>query len=89
MDRGVVDANPLDENIPLGGLLQPGHHSQQGGFPASRGTQQGHQRALFDVEIHFFDGDNLAESFQDTFKLHHGLFLAGSHVRLSPLFCRF
>ncbi len=63
VDRCVVDPVPLDENIAFGGLLQTGHHAQQGGLPASGRTQQRHQSPLFDVKIHFFNGDNVAEPF--------------------------
>ena len=63
VDRGVVDPDPLDENIAFGGLLQPGHHAQQGGLAASGRAQQRHQAPFFDVKIHFLNGDNVAEPF--------------------------
>jgi hypothetical protein len=63
VDRGVVDAFAFDENIAFGGLLQAGHHAQQGGLAASGRAQQGHQAAFLDVKIHFFDSHDFAESF--------------------------
>ena len=75
MNRNIVDTLTLNEYIPLRRLLQSGQHPKQGGLTAARRSKKCHQAALFDIKIHFFDSNDIAETFIDAFELHHGLLL--------------
>ena len=77
VNRHVVDAHTLDEDIAFRRLLQAGHHPQQSGLAAARGAEESDETALFDVEVHFLHCQDIVETLQNAPELHHGLLAAG------------
>src|SRR4029453_1793607 len=49
--RRVVDALPVDADLPLARLLQPGDGAQQGGLAAPRGAEEDEVLALLGGQV--------------------------------------
>ena len=61
--RGCAgDIGPVEENPPACRLLEPGDHSEQGGFAASARSQQREKFATVDVERNAIDRREITES---------------------------
>ena len=59
-DAGVVLA--VDHDPALVGFLEPGDHTQQRRFAAARGTEQGGQAPVGDVDRDVVEGDEVSEA---------------------------
>ena len=58
--RQVGDVAGVDQDRPLGDVLEPGDHSQQGGFAAPRRADEDKELARVDLERHVVDGEHVA-----------------------------
>jgi hypothetical protein len=52
----LVDPLAADQELTLGDVLQSGDHPERRGLPAARRTDENHELAVLDVEIHVLDG---------------------------------
>src|SRR5690606_39691529 len=67
--RCVGDVLSIDQDTARRRLFQPGHQPQQGGFPASRRTDEHHEFAVLDLEIGAGDDYLVAERFLQALEL--------------------
>ena len=61
---------PVDEDLTLVGIINPGDHIHQGRFSASVLAEDGKDLAVTKIKVHVFVRDDLrAEAFRDPFQL--------------------
>ena len=70
--RDVVDHPVADAQGPLGDLLESGDHPQLGGLAAPRGTDQDHELAIPDLEVHVLHDGEVAVDLDDVVECHGG-----------------
>src|SRR5262245_52381863 len=56
---GHIDA--VEQDLTVGGLLEPGEHAQRGGLAAARGAEQGEELARLDLEVDAVDRSDAVE----------------------------
>ena len=66
VDRALVrrrlrDVDPVDEDLAVGRLLEPGQHAQRRGLAAARGPEQREELARLDLEVDAVDGGDAVE----------------------------
>ena len=83
--RQPHDVLPGQQDLPGGGALKAGQHTQQGGLAAAGGTQQGEDLALLDIQCDLIYRKHIVEVFDDAVDLQEwlpaGLCRAGVVVR--------
>lgn len=67
VDRSLVrwssgDVNPVEQNCPGGGLLEPGDHPQQSGFAATARAEKGEKLTAMNVERDAIDRREIGKS---------------------------
>jgi hypothetical protein len=59
--RGAGHVDPVEQDAPVGGLLEPGHQPQGGRLAAARGAEQGEELAAGHVQVDAVDGGDVLE----------------------------
>jgi hypothetical protein len=59
--RGAGHVDPIEQDAPGGGLLEPGDQPQGGRLAAARGAEQGEELASGHVQVDAGDGGHVLE----------------------------
>ena len=66
----------IDRDDTFGGGFQPSNHPEGGGFPTSRGAEQGYEGTVLDSEVQIIYGYKFSKTFGNVFQFylwHEGL----------------
>ncbi len=76
--RDAGDRSPVEEDLALGRLLEPGDHAQGRRLAAAGRPEQAREGAARDLQRHPVDRDDIAEPLRDVDELDIGGITAGS-----------
>jgi hypothetical protein len=68
----VVDYGVPDREGPMGHVFETSHHTQGGGLPAPRWTQEDQELTIGDLQVEVVDGGDVPEGLADAVKRNLG-----------------